>query len=170
MSSFGPKEKVPSLAPKERTPSLIPKDKAAGGPQEAVRRIVIIDDSELVLDQSRAVLVAAGYDVIATSQTVGASRHLGSADLVIIDLHMPGFDGQDMVQSMRKSIRGMKRPCLMYLYTSDEEAAGAHRTMGFDGCFTDKGDPRALVEQVHAVFRLLQMRGIAGRIRDALDR
>jgi hypothetical protein len=58
----------------------------------------------------------------------------------------------------------------MYLYTSDEEATRQHRAMGFDGCFTDKGDMRALLEQVDAVFRLLQMRGIASRIRGALDR
>jgi DNA-binding response OmpR family regulator len=167
MSTFGPKGKLPSLTPK-RAQSLAPKVPGFS-PDETIRRIVIIDDSELVLGQSRAVLVAAGYDVIATSQTVGASRHLATADLVIIDLHMPGFDGRDMVQSMRNSIRGSKRPCLMYLYTSDEEAAGDHRAMGFDGCFTEKGDPRALVEQVGAVFRLLQMRGIAGRIRSALD-
>jgi two-component system OmpR family response regulator len=133
------------------------------------RRIVIIDDSELVLEQSRAVLAGAGYDVITTSQTVGASRYLVAADLVIIDLHMPGFDGRDMVASMRESVRGLKRRCLLYLYTSDEDAAKLPHAMGFDGCFSDKGDPRALLEQVDAVFRLLQMRGIAGRVRSALD-
>jgi DNA-binding NarL/FixJ family response regulator len=139
-------------------------------PEDDKRRIVIIDDSELVLEQARSVLAAAGYDVITTSQTVGASRYLVSADLVIIDLHMPGFDGRDMVASMRESVRGLKRRCLLYLYTSDEDAARLPHQMGFDGCFTDKGDPRALLEQVDAVFRMLQMRGIAGRVRSALDR
>jgi DNA-binding response OmpR family regulator len=141
----------------------------SGTPAER-RRIVIVDDSELILEQSRAVLAAAGYDIVTTTQTVGASRHLRTADLVIIDLHMPGFDGKDVVESMRKAMQGLKPRPLMYLYTSDEEAAPSHRSMGFDGCFTDKGDPRALLEQVNAVFRLLQMRHIAGRIRNALNR
>jgi two-component system NtrC family sensor kinase len=134
------------------------------------RRILIIDDSEAILEPLRAALVSAGYDVIATSQAVGASRYLASTDLVIIDFHMPGFDGKDMVESMRKSMHGAKRHCLLYLYTSDEEVTRSYRTLGFDGCFTDKGDRRMLVEQVDAVFRLLRMRGIAGRIRGALER
>jgi DNA-binding NarL/FixJ family response regulator len=156
------------------------------GTKDEKRRVVIIDDSELVLEQTRAVLTAAGYEVVTTSQTVGASRLLASADLVIVDLHMPGFDGRNLIESMRRAIevsvppastpedeqrvRATKRRCLMYLYTSDEEAASAYREMGFDGCFSDKGDTQALLEQVDAVFRLLQMRGIANRIRGALDR
>jgi two-component system OmpR family response regulator len=142
------------------------------GPKEEPRRILIIDDSETILEQARMVLTGAGYDVIATSQTVGASRHLAASDLAIIDFHMPGFNGKDMVESMRssESIRGTKHRCLLYLYTSDEEAGRSHRLWGFDGCFTEKGDARELLEQVAAVFRLLRMRGIAGRVREALGR
>src|SRR5215471_7890473 len=103
------------------------------GTKDEKRRIVIIDDSEMVLNQTKDALTAAGYDVVATSQTVGASRLLAAADLVIIDLHMPGFDGKNLVESMRRAIGATlpppapndekgsrapsKRRCLMYLYT-----------------------------------------------------
>ena len=32
--------------------------------------------------------------------------------------------------------------------------------MGFDGCFTAKGDDKALVRQVRSAFRVVQMRSL----------
>jgi CheY-like chemotaxis protein len=133
-------------------------------------RILLIDDSEAILDQARAALEGAGYDVVATDKAVGASRHLSGIDLVILDFHMPGFDGKDVVESMRRTMaRDAKHKRLIYLYTSDEQIAGTHRALGFDGCFTDKGNVAKLLVQVEAVFRLLRMRGIAAKIKNALD-
>ena len=57
------------------------------------KSVLIIDDSQVVLDSSRRVLEAEGYRVMTTTQTVGAARHLVDCDLALIDFHMPGFDG-----------------------------------------------------------------------------
>jgi DNA-binding response OmpR family regulator len=132
-------------------------------------RILLVDDSELLLEQAASALKGAGYDVVTTSMAVGASRHLSGCDLAIIDFHMPGFDGSDLVTSMRQAMRTAQKRCLFYLYTSDEDAAQGFRQLGFDGCFAGKGDLRDLVTQVGAVFRLLAMRGIAGRVRKAFE-
>jgi DNA-binding response OmpR family regulator len=132
-------------------------------------RILIVDDSELLLGEAASALQAAGYDVVTTSQAVGASRLLTGCDLAIIDFHMPGFDGRDLVASMRNAIRtSQRRGYRLYLYSTDELATAQYRSLGFDGCLTDKGDGRALVEQVHAVFRLIRMHGVAERVRRAL--
>ncbi|HZU84520.1 MAG TPA: response regulator [Polyangiaceae bacterium] len=141
-----------------------------GQGSERQGRILVVDDSELMLEQAAAALRSAGYDVVTTSKTVGASRHLAGSDLAIIDFHMPGFDGADLVQSMREAMRQANKHCLLYLYTSDEAVAGNFRKLGFDGCLLNKGDMRDLVAQVGAVFRLLHMRGIAGRVRKALEK
>jgi DNA-binding response OmpR family regulator len=133
-------------------------------------RILLVDDSELLLEQAASALKGAGYDVVTTSMAVGASRHLSGCDLVIIDFHMPGFDGSDLVRSMRQGMRATQKRCLLYLYTSDENASREFRQLGFDGCFAGKGDLRELLTQVGAVFRLLAMRGIAGRVRKALEK
>jgi CheY-like chemotaxis protein len=52
--------------------------------------ILIIDDSEAVLAQAKSALAAVGFDVVATTQTVGVAQHLSSCDLVLIDYFMPG--------------------------------------------------------------------------------
>jgi two-component system OmpR family response regulator len=131
-------------------------------------KILIVDDSELVLQQATSVLSPAGYDVITTSQAVGASRHLSHCDLAIIDFHMPGFDGQDLARSMRESLSRASFRCLLYMYTSDEDAARDFRRFGFDGSLVAKGNRESLLEQVDAVFRLVNMRGIGDRVRRAL--
>jgi two-component system, NtrC family, sensor kinase len=130
---------------------------------EAKGRILIVDDSEVVLEQSRAALAAAGYIVTTTSQTVGVSSKLRDADLIIIDFHMPGLDGKHLMASIRNATQGGKHNFLAYLYTSDEEAAGTFRALGFDGYLGQKGDPKALVTQVEAAFRRIQLRALSSR-------
>jgi two-component system OmpR family response regulator len=136
--------------------------------KEGMPRILIVDDSELILNRASAALTGAGYEVTTTMQTIGASRYLGNVDLVILDFHMPGIDGGDLVGSMRKACERGNARCLFYLNTSDEEVARDFKRLGFDGAFTAKGNERALVQQVGAVARLLKMRGIAARVNGAL--
>jgi two-component system, OmpR family, response regulator len=123
-----------------------------------VKRILVIDDSTVMLDRVKRSLEFEGYEVLATTQIVGNARHLPTCDLVIIDFHMPGLDGSSVVSSMRSLAHSMKSVCPLFVYTSDEKIAAMHAQLGFDGAFTAKGDARALVRQVAAVFRSIDMR------------
>ncbi len=128
--------------------------------QPARRRILVIDDSDVMLDRIRRALETEGHDVITTKQAVGNARHIPTCDLVIIDYHMPGIDGGTVIQSLRRAATSGGHACRFYLYTSDTAIAKGYEKLGFDGVFTDKGDEAALVRQVRAVFRLLQMRAM----------
>jgi two-component system OmpR family response regulator len=128
-------------------------------------RILIIDDSEVMLARMKRVLIHAGYEVITTTQIVGNARHLASCDLIIVDYHMPGLDGSAVAQSM-KSMRTVaqsgKHHCAVYLYTSDKSISANYAQLGFDGVLTSKGDEAELVRQVAAYFRLARMRALRG--------
>jgi CheY-like chemotaxis protein len=126
-------------------------------------RILVIDDSEVMLDRIRRALEGEGFEVITSTRAVGNARHIPTCDLVLIDYHMPGLDGGTVVQSLREAAAG--RPCAFYVYTSDPVVAHRARQLGFDGAFSEKGDEGALVRQVLSVFRLLQMRAMARRSR-----
>jgi CheY-like chemotaxis protein len=130
-----------------------------------VRRILVIDDSEVMLERIKRALVTEGYDVLATTQIVGNARHLPSCDLVIIDYHMPGLDGSSVVTSLRALGGSVKNACPLFLYTSDDKLATSYAQLGFDGAFTAKGDERALVRQVAALFRTIEMRAQLARRR-----
>ena len=121
------------------------------------RRILVIDDNEAILNSIVAALSGAGYDVIATQQTVGAARHLKDCELVIIDYHMPGLDGGDVVRSLRAAAAGLHATPAFYMYTSDLLLEQKPKELGFDGVFTRKGQGAWLAHQVEAAFRLLDL-------------
>ncbi len=125
-------------------------------------KILVIDDSEVVLNRIRAVLEQAGFSVGTTTQTVGAARHLRGVDLIILDYHMPGMTGDAVAQSLRAAAEGVGLNPDIYLYTSDSTVS-AHLA-GFNGGFSKKGDDDALVAQVDAAFRLRRLRE-AGKLR-----
>jgi two-component system, OmpR family, response regulator len=121
-------------------------------------KILFIDDSEVVLAEVKRALTAEGYQVTATAQTVGAARHLMQVDLVILDFHMPGIDGQQVLESLRSAVRSAEKKPAFYLYTTDRELAGRYRSLGFDGAFMEKGNHEALVRQVGAAFRMIRLK------------
>jgi two-component system OmpR family response regulator len=122
------------------------------------RKILVIDDSAVMLARIKRALVAEGYEVIATTQLVGNARHLPTCDLVLIDYHMPGLNGSSVLDSLRSVATTMKSKQPFYVYTSDSMIALKSRELGFDGAFSNKGDDEELVRQVRAYFRILDMR------------
>jgi response regulator NasT len=133
-------------------------------PPEPGRRIVVVDDSWLILEQVRLCLSSSGYEVRTTTGPDMAERLVKNADLAIIDFHMPGLNGKDLVGRLRSTLP-RESSCLFYLYTSDRDEAGHHAAYGFDGAFLRKGDEAALVPQVEAVFRTVALRRVAERLR-----
>jgi DNA-binding NarL/FixJ family response regulator len=134
----------------------------------ATGEIVVIDDSYLILDRIRERLSAEGYHVRTTTGQGAAMKLVKEADLAIIDFHMPGIDGAEMLVSLRGG--HPQSPCLYYLYTSDRAVATRYEDLGFDGAFLRKGEEAALVSQVDAVFRTIRMRKLAQKLRDERKR
>jgi CheY-like chemotaxis protein len=122
------------------------------------RKILVIDDSPVMLARIQRTLVAEGYEVIASSQVVGNARHLPTCDLVLIDYHMPGLNGSSVLASLRAVATTMKSKQPFYVYTSDPMIALRFKELGFDGAFAKKGDEAELVRQTRAYFRILEMR------------
>jgi two-component system OmpR family response regulator len=124
------------------------------------KRILIIDDSEVMLSRMKRALLGAGYEVVTTTQVVGNARHLTNCDLIIVDYHMPGLNGSSVVHSMKTVAQSGKHRCAFYVYTSDKSVSAEYAQLGFDGTFTDKGDEAQLIRQLAAYFRLATMRAL----------
>lgn len=125
--------------------------------------ILVIDDSEIVLERVKQRLELEGYRVITTMQTVGAARHLRTTDMAIIDWHMPGISGGEVLESFRAACASSPKRTIFYLYTSDPAVAQTAKRLGFDGSIGNKGDDEALVQQVAAALRIQKLKARAGK-------
>jgi DNA-binding response OmpR family regulator len=69
-------------------------------------RILVMDDDALVRHSLRALLEAAGYDVIEAADGKAGLRLHGEqgADLVIVDISMPEQDGLEVIRTLRTEI------------------------------------------------------------------
>jgi CheY-like chemotaxis protein len=125
--------------------------------------ILVVDDSEVVLERVKHRLELEGYRVITTMQTVGAARHLKAATLAIIDWFMPGISGGEVLESFRAAVANSPAKPLFYVYSSDSAVGMNAKKIGFDGCFTNKGDDDSLVQQLAAALRFAKLKARANK-------
>lgn len=110
-------------------------------------KVLVVDDSELVLDATRLMLEYSGFEVLTTPTPFGTtsiiSRH--EPDLVLLDVTMPALRGDALVEMIRSSRRTRSTRIALH---SDRPAGElqelAHRC-GADGfiCKTDDADELA---------------------------
>jgi DNA-binding response OmpR family regulator len=91
-----------------------------------MKRILLMDDSELFLEVTGAALQAAGYDVICANDLAQLADVLsrGPSDLVLMDVQMPEAFGDDIALTLRHAY-GIEAP--IYLLSSLEETDLADR-------------------------------------------
>ncbi len=80
------------------------------------RKIVVVDDDVLIRETMRLALDHAGFFVIAVGEpgralaTVRAEK----PDLVIMDLYMPGFDGRELIRSIKSDPEIARTPVILF--------------------------------------------------------
>ncbi|MEK7704183.1 MAG: response regulator [Myxococcota bacterium] len=80
----------------------------------AKTKVLVIDDSELVLDAVRLVLEVGGYEVVCQSSPFGTSAAVARVrpELVLLDVSMPGLGGVDIAKLLRATDAG-RRACIV---------------------------------------------------------
>jgi CheY-like chemotaxis protein len=120
-------------------------------------RIVYIDDSVADLRAAADCLEAAGFVVLTHTSPTAALRDIPAADVVLVDYHMPGMNGGEVVVLLREALPPGQRT-LFYLFTSDRSLSGEYRRLGFDGQVILKGNSDALLRQLEAARRAIALR------------
>lgn len=108
-----------------------------------MHRVLIVDDNDsirLVIEQG---LLGAGFAVTGTDDGVGVPERLRreAYDLVVLDLHMPGMNGFEVLRQLRHPSPGRRRTAarpkvLVISAHSDEATMQFARTLGADACLT----------------------------------
>ena len=114
------------------------------------RRLVLIDDSELVLAVMTPVLAQAGFDVRAVSSL---PRFLNAVidwkpHLIVTDLYMPEMSGADLCTWLRNQVATARTPVIICSSAPDEELSHVARVVGADGYVSKDLGPEALAEKL----------------------
>ncbi|WP_420030141.1 response regulator transcription factor [Psychromicrobium xiongbiense] len=121
-------------------------------PETGNRRILLVEDEELIAGVVRDYLLTAGYQVESASDGFTA-LHLAAhtaPDLIILDRMLPGLDGVEVCRRIRAT---MSVPIILLtaLGTEDDRILGLE--MGADDYVTKPFSPRELVLRVGSVLR-----------------
>jgi DNA-binding response OmpR family regulator len=116
-----------------------------------MKRIVIIDDSDLVLKMSRLALEPFGYAVVALSDPGEFDPdQTGEPDLMLVDINMPQFYGDDIVSYVKDSF-GLRCPIYLFSNVSERELADAVGRCGADGYISKHWGMDEMVVRVRAL-------------------
>ncbi len=115
-------------------------------------RILVVDDEASIRNLVRAYLEAEGYTVHTAEdgiQGLAAFRRY-QPELVVLDVMLPGMDGFEVLQQIRRESEAY---VLMLTAKSEEADRVIGLTVGADDYLTKPFSPRELVARVKAILR-----------------
>lgn len=117
-----------------------------------VQTIVVAEDDEPIRDLLAHHLEREGYGVVRVGDGQGALRHARSvADLLILDVGLPGMDGYDVARTLRREERTV--PIVMLTAHTDEIDRVVGFELGADDYVCKPFSPREVVARVKAILR-----------------
>ncbi len=100
------------------------------------QKILIVDDSELVLAMARDALEEAGYEVLTATNGIEANSYIFSKskpDLIILDVMLPMLDGNKKAKLLREKEFSKQIPIVLISSKSEEELTRLTAEAGVDG-------------------------------------
>lgn len=98
--------------------------------------VMVVDDSMMVRQQVRRVLVGAGFEVAEAGDGMAAletARLLSNLSLVIVDLNMPRMGGLDFLEAFRREDHGREVPVVILTTEAQPDLAARARSLGAKG-------------------------------------
>jgi DNA-binding response OmpR family regulator len=115
--------------------------------------VLVVDDDQTVREVVVSYLKAAGHDVTEAADGAAALEAIRarSADLVVLDLMMPGVDGIEVCRRLRHD--GNDVPVIMLTALGSEQERVVGLEIGADDYVTKPFSPRELVLRVDSILR-----------------
>ncbi len=98
------------------------------------RKLLLIDDSEIVLEVETSLLLEAGFEVRAVSSLRKFVNALmdWKPHVIITDLYMPEMSGVELCQWLRKQVTTSRIPIVICSSAPDEELEQVAKAIGAD--------------------------------------
>jgi DNA-binding response OmpR family regulator len=126
------------------------------------KKVLLLDDSRLVIELTRAALEDAGFEVATAEDltTFEAERKRTPPDVILVDVQMPEAFGDDVASTLRGAY-GVDVPILLVSTLEDGELASRALLADADGFVCKRAGLDALVCEVRAQLTRREQRGVA---------
>ena len=116
-------------------------------------RVLIVDDSALMLDMAKEALETAGYrvDIAQVLSQIADDEKLRTFDLILMDVMMPELQGDDVAVVLRDEIGGISAPIYLLSSLGEQELARRAAQAGIEGYISKRAGMDALVTQVRDI-------------------
>lgn len=144
--------RLPALAPEDHAVPEEAPEQIDGRPPPPRKRVLLVDDSEDILELVSTLLRFEGYEVLEARDGPSALQVAPSfrPDVAVLDIGLPAMDGYDLAQHLREEL-GESTPKLIamtgYGQESDRERA---RQAGFAVHLVKPVDPSALLASIRS--------------------
>jgi len=121
---------------------------------ETPSRILLVDDSQLILQMAAQVLRQARFDVrtAATMEQLDEQLTRGPVDLILMDVQMPELFGDDVAMVLRV-VRGLDAPIYLFSSLTPEELRARSSEAELDGYICKADGLEAMVDRVEKILR-----------------
>lgn len=118
-----------------------------------MRKIMIVDDSEITLEVTAYALESAGYSVTALQSPLGLTSALYDhrPDLLLIDVDMPALSGAKVAELVRSNKSFDRIQVILYSSRPSEELQAAVEMSGSNGFLQKTGDVEDLVTALESL-------------------
>lgn len=114
--------------------------------------IVIADDDAAIRELLEHHLAREGFAVVHAADGNAALRHArGAADMLVLDVGLPGVNGYDVARQLRKEERGV--PIVMLTARTDEVDRVLGFELGADDYISKPFSPREVLVRIKAILR-----------------
>ena len=121
------------------------------------KRVLIMDDSAIILEAVRDALVDVGLDVETAADLAEFERHCaGDIDLILIDVQMPEAFGDDVAMLLRQK-RRLQTKIFLLSSLADDELRDRAAEAEIDGYISKRGGIDIVIEHVQ---RILDAKGV----------
>lgn len=114
------------------------------------RKILVVDDSEILLTWLRTHLHAAGYEMLTVqnAREVGATVARERPDAIVLDMMMPNSECGEVVAAIRLRMAGRRVPVILYSGQPERALIAGLARYGAQGCVAKKRDPAELLATI----------------------
>jgi CheY-like chemotaxis protein len=100
-------------------------DNSTSAGERAPKRVLVVDDDDLVRALEERLLSREGFDVTSAADGAAALELIGGQqfDLVLLDVAMPGVDGFEVARALRRDERHRRTPVILVSGRCDAEAS-----------------------------------------------